>query len=168
MAPNGSHVRSPSIGEEFWENKQEVCFSDDATWMSRRNDHNSLRSAGSRSKLGVFFCLLFWTSKKVRPAAGKQISSYQNFIRNRKFLFRLLASYFSSGNCSCIALTPASMQSCLSKKSSQKKGAPIRFYFLRASQNCCRSDATSMSRRHSNAPPVRLTPTFFQCSNRDH
>ena len=74
MAPNGSHVRSPSIGGEFRKNKQEVCFSDDATWMSHRNDRNSLRSAGNRSKLGVFSFAYFFLDKqrKVRPAAGEQ------------------------------------------------------------------------------------------------
>ena len=77
MAPTGSHVRSPSIGGEFWENKQEVCFSDDATRMSRRNDHNSPRSAGSRSKLGVVSFAYFSLDKqrKVRPAAGEQKSN---------------------------------------------------------------------------------------------
>jgi hypothetical protein len=78
LAPNGTHVRSPSIAREFWENKQEVCFSDDATWMSHRNDHNSLRSAGNRSKLGVFSFAYFSLDKqrKVRPAAGKQNISF--------------------------------------------------------------------------------------------
>jgi hypothetical protein len=36
--------------------------------------------------------------------------------------------------------------------------------FLRASENCRRSGATSMSHRHSNALPVRLPAIFFQCS----
>jgi len=33
-------VASPSIAGKLMENKQDVCFSDDATWMSHRNDSN--------------------------------------------------------------------------------------------------------------------------------
>ena len=77
MAPNGSHVRSPSIAREFWENKQEVCFSDDATWMSHRNDRNSLRSAGSRSKLGVFSFAHFSLDKHDCMDAGGRATQEQ-------------------------------------------------------------------------------------------
>jgi len=36
------------------ENKQDVCFSDDATGMSHRNDSNFLKRAGNRNEWGVF------------------------------------------------------------------------------------------------------------------
>ncbi len=159
MAPNGPHVSSPSIAREFRENKQEVCFSDDAAWMPHRNDRNYLRSAGYRNELGVFsfaYCSLD-KQRKVRPAAGKQKSNLAIYLKrilpSGRLLFRLLASllFFASP-----------------KKSSQKKGDPNRSCFLRVSGNCCRSDATSMSRSHSNALPVRLTPFFLQCSGNSY
>jgi hypothetical protein len=31
-----------------------LCFSDDATWMSHRNDNNFLKRAGNRNEWGVF------------------------------------------------------------------------------------------------------------------
>ncbi|RYY76581.1 MAG: hypothetical protein EOO52_03495 [Gammaproteobacteria bacterium] len=54
------------------------------------------------------------------------------------------------------------------KKSNPKKSDPSRSCFLRSSENCCRSDATSMSRSHSNALPVHLPTIFFQCSESSH
>ena len=91
-------MSSPSITREFRENKQEVCFSDDATWMSHRNDRNSLRSAGNRNELGVFSFAYFSLDKqrKVRPAAGRRKANLvKKLIPNGRFLFRLLASIFS-------------------------------------------------------------------------
>jgi len=65
-------VSSPSIGGKLPENKQEVCFSDDATWMSHGNDGNFPKRAGKKNELGGFSFAYFSLDKqrKVRPAAG--------------------------------------------------------------------------------------------------
>ena len=49
-------MSSPSIGGKFPENAQDVRFSDDATWMSHRNDGNFPKRAGNTNDLG---CLSF-------------------------------------------------------------------------------------------------------------
>ena len=74
LAPIGPHVSSPSIGGKLPENAQDVRFSDDATWMSHRNDGNFLKRAGNKNELGRLSFAYFSLAKqrKVRPAAGKK------------------------------------------------------------------------------------------------
>jgi hypothetical protein len=66
-------VASPSIGGKLMENKQEVCFSHDATWMLHRNDSNFPKRTGEMKLQGRFSFAYFSLAKqrKVRPAAGK-------------------------------------------------------------------------------------------------
>jgi hypothetical protein len=63
---------SPSIGGKLLENKQDVCFSDDATWMSHRNDSNFPKRAGETKPQGrlSFAYLSLAKQRKVRPAVG--------------------------------------------------------------------------------------------------
>ncbi|RYY03649.1 MAG: hypothetical protein EOO53_07030 [Gammaproteobacteria bacterium] len=57
------------------ENKQDVCFSDDATGMSHRNDSNFLKRAGTGDERGRFSLVTFFgEAKKVTRQQAKKYS----------------------------------------------------------------------------------------------
>jgi hypothetical protein len=57
-------------------NKQEVCFSDYTTRMSRRNDSDFLKRAGSRCETVAFLLVTFLSAKqrKVTRQKAKKVS----------------------------------------------------------------------------------------------
>jgi hypothetical protein len=66
-------VSSPSIGGELPGNAQDVRFSDDATWMSLRNDGNLPKRAGNTNELGrLSFAYFSLGEAKKSEASGRR------------------------------------------------------------------------------------------------
>ena len=77
MAPIGPHASSPSIVGKLTENAQDVRFSDDATWMSHRNDGNLPKRAGNTNELGVISFAYFSLDKHDCMDAGGRATQEQ-------------------------------------------------------------------------------------------
>jgi|GEM_PF-963501 len=74
----------PSTARKLVKSAQDVRFSDYATWMSRRNDSNFMRSAGNRNELGVFSFGYFSLDKQRKVT--RQQAKRSNLTNQHKLL----------------------------------------------------------------------------------
>lgn len=72
----GSLVASPSIGGKLLASAQDVRLSDDATWMSHRNDSNFPKRAGETKLQGrLSFAYFSFGEAKKSKARGRRIKN---------------------------------------------------------------------------------------------
>ena len=77
-------------------NAQEVRLSDDATWMSRRNDSNFSKRAGKQERFGSpFFWYLFFGEAKKRYSPGGETKSIGLRECNIAFSYACRRPHFS-------------------------------------------------------------------------